>query len=372
MGKDHYFKLRLSRVIPLFQSCRSKDPSNLPENPVPVFFHLSPVNPKSIDSNFPLPLKPHHHQQQQPSLKRQVSSAILSVGCGCGSKSDDKNEISSEFRWKKEEKWHVVAKVQEDTTPRRKIYNSSVSGDSEEGELNSSSEFHRITTEKKKNKKVRNKKKKTRQRVSRFSTSSADSGWFSSEGGGGGGGEENEEETETLVSSSRTFSTDSSFEFDTRHLETIRESPIHDLTSRKKKKKNVKRVRTRVKRYPSNRKGGSAIGSTVDDYGSPETESPARLSVFQRLMTSCKVEGKVKESFAVVKKSQDPYEDFRRSMLEMILEKQMFEARDLEQLLHCFLSLNSKNHHQIIVEAFSEIWEFLFCTTSSPMHVKTS
>ena len=71
--------------------------------------------------------------------------------------------------------------------------------------------------------------------------------------------------------------------------------------------------------------------------------------------------GKVRESYAVVKKTQNPYEDFMRSMLEMILEKQMFETKDLEELLHCFLSLNSRVHHGVIVEAFSEIWEILFC-----------
>lgn len=91
-----------------------------------------------------------------------------------------------------------------------------------------------------------------------------------------------------------------------------------------------------------------------------ETAAPARLSVFQRLIP-CTVEGKVRESFAVVKKSEDPYEDFKRSMMEMILEKQMFDERELEQLLHCFLSLNSREHHGVIVEAFAEIWEALFC-----------
>nr|XP_023926913.1 transcription repressor OFP7-like [Quercus suber] len=70
---------------------------------------------------------------------------------------------------------------------------------------------------------------------------------------------------------------------------------------------------------------------------------------------------KVRESYAVVKKTENPYEDFKRSMLEMILEKQMFETKDLEELLHCFLSLNSRVHHGVIVEAFSEIWEILFC-----------
>ncbi|EXC07280.1 hypothetical protein L484_021187 [Morus notabilis] len=75
---------------------------------------------------------------------------------------------------------------------------------------------------------------------------------------------------------------------------------------------------------------------------------------------------KVRESFAVVKKSEDPYEDFKRSMLEMIMGKQMFEASDLEELLQCFLTLNSRQYHGVIVEAFSEIWEILF----SDSHVK--
>lgn len=97
---------------------------------------------------------------------------------------------------------------------------------------------------------------------------------------------------------------------------------------------------------------------------SPESESPARLSMFQRLIP-CTVEGKVRESFAVVKKSEDPYEDFKRSMMEMILEKQMFDEKDLEQLLHCFLSLNDREHHGVIVQAFSEIWEALFCRRTS-------
>ncbi|CAI0420098.1 unnamed protein product [Linum tenue] len=46
-------------------------------------------------------------------------------------------------------------------------------------------------------------------------------------------------------------------------------------------------------------------------------------------------------------------------MAEMIREKEMFEEKDLEQLLRCFLSLNSKDHHPVIVQAFSEIWEDL-------------
>ncbi|XP_076952604.1 transcription repressor OFP2-like [Bidens hawaiensis] len=106
---------------------------------------------------------------------------------------------------------------------------------------------------------------------------------------------------------------------------------------------------------------GSASGHNNGGDGevSPEWGSPARLSVFKKLM-SCEVEGKVKESFAVVKKSEKPYEDFKTSMMEMIVENQMYEESDLKQLLECFLSLNSWYHHGVIMQAFSEIWNTVF------------
>ncbi|XP_042507592.1 transcription repressor OFP7 [Macadamia integrifolia] len=353
------FKLRLFRLIPSFQNCRSKDPSVLPVDPHPIFFRLSPTtstaNSNKID--FPatpaaLPVldpppppllpnptpKPYHS-----SLKRHVSSAFISVGCGFGSKSgkhhlsdDDDNLDSTEYRWKQNDKWHVIARVQHDPpapapAPRRKIHNSSVSSGTD---ADVSPSPISVTDTDSKNKR-RKKKKKCKQPRIRISTSSGDSGWFSSEGG-----EDDGEETETLVSSSRSISTD---------LETINESPTKN-GSRPKKKKNHRRVR-RPKRYSSRNEKTCS---------SPGTDSPARLSVFQRLIP-CTVDGKVRESFAVIKRSEDPYEDFKRSMLEMIVEKQMFEERELEQLLHCFLSLNSRQHHGVIVEAFSEIWEAFFC-----------
>ncbi|KAL4328737.1 hypothetical protein HN51_035818 [Arachis hypogaea] len=72
------------------------------------------------------------------------------------------------------------------------------------------------------------------------------------------------------------------------------------------------------------------------------------------------LQGKVKDTFAVVKRSSDPYSDFRTSMVEMIVEKQIFSPNGLENLLQCFLSLNSYHHHNLIVEVFTEIWEALF------------
>lgn len=82
------------------------------------------------------------------------------------------------------------------------------------------------------------------------------------------------------------------------------------------------------------------------------------------------VEGKVRESVAVVKRSEDPYADFKRSMVEMIVEKEMYGEDELEQLLQCFLSLNSRAHHGVIVRAFSDIWEVLFCSSEGPNRCK--
>ncbi|KZT76775.1 hypothetical protein F511_46201, partial [Dorcoceras hygrometricum] len=64
--------------------------------------------------------------------------------------------------------------------------------------------------------------------------------------------------------------------------------------------------------------------------------------------------------------SRDPRGDFKASMVDMILAKQMFGAEELERLLICFLSLNSVRYHGLIFEVFSEICEALFRILSLP------
>ncbi|KAL5976452.1 hypothetical protein ACLOJK_020785 [Asimina triloba] len=61
-----------------------------------------------------------------------------------------------------------------------------------------------------------------------------------------------------------------------------------------------------------------------------------------------------RESVAVVKESKDPYLDFHHSMLQMIVEKEIYAQDDLRRLLHCFLSLNSPSNHPTIVHAFCD------------------
>ncbi|GLT94767.1 hypothetical protein SLE2022_124920 [Rubroshorea leprosula] len=75
------------------------------------------------------------------------------------------------------------------------------------------------------------------------------------------------------------------------------------------------------------------------------------------------------ESVAVEKDSDDPYLDFRHSMLQMILEKEIYSKDDLRELLNCFLQLNSPYYHGVIVRAFTEIWNGVFSakpSSSSP------
>ncbi|KAK4416547.1 Transcription repressor OFP7 [Sesamum alatum] len=157
-----------------------------------------------------------------------------------------------------------------------------------------------------------------------------------------------------MLSSSLSFSTDSSSEFN--QLQPIRESQVFNITTNFTHRRNKRRVSKRTKRRPP-------------QPAAAEAEIPARLSVFKKLIP-CTVDGKVKESFAIVKRSEDPYEDFKNSMMDMVVEKQMFDPKDLEQLLQCFLSLNSRHYHGIIVEAFSEIWETIFSPAGSKSSIR--
>lgn len=59
---------------------------------------------------------------------------------------------------------------------------------------------------------------------------------------------------------------------------------------------------------------------------------------------------------AVVKCSSDPQRDFRESMVEMIAVNNIRSSEDLEELLACYLLLNSSEHHDVVVKAFRQIW----------------
>ncbi|GKV04821.1 hypothetical protein SLEP1_g16928 [Rubroshorea leprosula] len=298
-------KLKLSRVIHSFQLCRSKDRMNLVETPRPVSYRMSPVNPKALDISFPnLPSSPPSTPNYSFE-KSCLSPKVASVNCGCRAKSS-KWYLSSEYGTEEgAARLHMVDRAHDPRNIQGNISNATSFKKENNGDISPV----RVGKYEK-----RQKEKKIMMKV-KPSISSSESGRCSSEGEG------NEEETENLIS----FSDDSLFEF-------------HNPN--KKRVNNVKKIKLRShasKKYRKKADQSPVIPNTV--------------------------EGKVRESVAVVKKSDDPYEDFKRSMLEMILEKQMFEAKDLEELLQCFLSLNSRQHHGVIVEAFTGIWELLFCNS---------
>ncbi|KAG6484586.1 transcription repressor OFP7-like [Zingiber officinale] len=138
--------------------------------------------------------------------------------------------------------------------------------------------------------------------------------------------EKDEEESRTTLFSSKSFSSDS--------------SEFYHHSKRKNKSTSSKSMKST--RRPPRR---HAAHSTTTELRPLVSISPAKANA---------------GGFPVVKRSTDPYGDFRSSMVEMIVERGMSRAQDLEQLLHSYLKLNSSRHHQVILEAFEDICEAMF------------
>ncbi|MFS7931413.1 putative transcription factor OFP family [Helianthus anomalus] len=62
------------------------------------------------------------------------------------------------------------------------------------------------------------------------------------------------------------------------------------------------------------------------------------------------------DSFAVLKRTFDPQQDFRESMIEMIMENGIRRREELEELLACYLTLNCDEYHDLIVKVFKDVW----------------
>ncbi|EYU28123.1 hypothetical protein MIMGU_mgv1a025991mg [Erythranthe guttata] len=62
------------------------------------------------------------------------------------------------------------------------------------------------------------------------------------------------------------------------------------------------------------------------------------------------------DSCAVRKCSFNPQQDFRESMVEMIVEKRIQRPEELEELLVSYLTLNSDVYHNLIIKVFQQVW----------------
>ncbi|XP_039808193.1 transcription repressor OFP3-like [Panicum virgatum] len=152
------------------------------------------------------------------------------------------------------------------------------------------------------------------------------------------------ESAETFFCSSRSFSSDSS-EF---------------YTSKKKKKKTKPPAAASCitskppPKPPKQQRGQQAAGRRHRRAASGACDTCGVRDGFRPVV--CAAEEQVRKGFAVVKRSRDPYADFRSSMVEMIVGRQLFGAQDMERLLRSYLSLNAPRHHPVILQAFSDIW----------------
>lgn len=72
-----------------------------------------------------------------------------------------------------------------------------------------------------------------------------------------------------------------------------------------------------------------------------------------------------KESVVLAMESEDPYEDFKRSMEEMVESHGVKDWDGLEELLSWYLKVNGKNNHGFIVGAFVDLLISLAASNNS-------
>ncbi|KAL2516889.1 Transcription repressor [Abeliophyllum distichum] len=216
------------------------------------------------------------------------------------------------------------------------------------------------------------------------SSSSNSTGWFTDEK------TEADAETNTFFSlstagSCESFTESSRRKCDINSINALGHTVLSDQYSRKTKQSSRKTVQNPVKSASNGKKtskksrknelmGPKKIvpegGFEVCDFstelyysnsGSSHRKTRKITNPRRRTTNSLlPVDNWIDESYAMEKRSKDPHSDFRASMVEMIVEKQIFGSNDLERLLHCFLSLNEASYHGIIFDVFTEICETLF------------
>ncbi|GJN35758.1 hypothetical protein PR202_gb24562 [Eleusine coracana subsp. coracana] len=111
---------------------------------------------------------------------------------------------------------------------------------------------------------------------------------------------------------------------------------------------NTNKRRRRPQRRRRRRRRPAA--SCVDTCGGGASEPGFRPLVMAA------AEEEVRKGLAVVKRSRDPYGDFRESMVQVIVGRQVFGAAELEGLLDSYMALNAPCLHPVILQAFSDIW----------------
>ncbi|TXG58952.1 hypothetical protein EZV62_016781 [Acer yangbiense] len=129
--------------------------------------------------------------------------------------------------------------------------------------------------------------------------------------------------------------------------------------------KFVKAERNNSKQHKTNSSPVKRIGGSMNSPGvklrlnSPKIANKKLIQGRRSTSSSSSSSSRksnLSDSFAIVKSSFDPQRDFRDSMVEMIVENNIRASKDLEDLLACYLSLNSDEYHELIIKVFKQIW----------------
>ena len=103
---------------------------------------------------------------------------------------------------------------------------------------------------------------------------------------------------------------------------------------------------------------GGSWCSTTSISGDQQGGSNNLPNVSTKVATNETCHGMFDSFNPVVRCSYDPKQDFEESMVEMILHEKhlMHRPHDMLELLQCYLILNSKECHDLIVRVFTQVW----------------
>ncbi|KAI3456108.1 hypothetical protein Pfo_012771 [Paulownia fortunei] len=143
-------------------------------------------------------------------------------------------------------------------------------------------------------------------------------------------------------------------------------SEWQNLENKKFKEINVETESQRKSAYISRESHSRKIKQNRPKSYSPKTEcrirvledmKKARMKLKKKETKEQVAEGRtIFDSFAEVKSSFNPQQDFRDSMVEMITEKGIRGPEALEELLACYLTLNCDGYHDLIIKVFQQVW----------------
>ncbi|OIW04410.1 hypothetical protein TanjilG_32602 [Lupinus angustifolius] len=142
-------------------------------------------------------------------------------------------------------------------------------------------------------------------------------------------------------------------EFDVLHLD---HSLPNKFTKAESGRTQRRRKGSHIARTSSANSTGVKLRVNSPKLASKKMQAYARKSVSSNSPSKASRNTSFPDGYAVVQSSFDPQSDFKESMVEMIVENNIRASKDLEDLLACYLTLNSSEYHDLIVKAFEQIW----------------